>query len=235
MSPADGSFWSTLPGILTALAGLIAAVGSLVGVLYSSGVIGKRQASTPAGRSEDEAGAAPPPPPVPAPPAVRLRGAPTVLSSDALQAVLVRHGFFEARRHPSGRGPVHRYDVRMAGTMALVSDGATGLVWQQGGSERPMPFESVRAHLDRLNADRAGGFDDWRMPTADEVLSLLEPEATAGLHIASVFQPRVGIVWTADHTPRPERGWVVYFADGIIAAEPHGFNAWVRAVRSASS
>jgi hypothetical protein len=233
MSPNDGSFWTSLPGILTALAGLIAAVGSLVGVLYSSGLIGKGRGKSP-GPPGDAGAAVRPPPPPPSPP-LELRGAPTVLTSGALQGVLVRHGFFEADRHPSGRGPAHRYEVRMAGAMAVVSDGATGLMWQQGGSERPMPFEDARAHVDRLNAERAGGFDDWRLPTADEVLSLLEPEPAAGLHIGSVFQPRVGVVWTADHTPRPGRGWVVYFGDGIIAPEPHGFNALVRAVRSEPS
>ena len=42
----DGSFWSTLPGTLTAVAGLIAAVGGLLTALVLSGVIGSDPTTT---------------------------------------------------------------------------------------------------------------------------------------------------------------------------------------------
>jgi hypothetical protein len=40
-----GSFWTTLPGILAAIAGLMTATGTLVGALYAAGVIGAEPAA----------------------------------------------------------------------------------------------------------------------------------------------------------------------------------------------
>jgi hypothetical protein len=41
------SFWVTMPGIITALAGLVSAVAVLVGALYASGVIGSKSEPSP--------------------------------------------------------------------------------------------------------------------------------------------------------------------------------------------
>jgi len=40
-------FWSTLPGVLTAVASVIAAVGGRITVLYTTGIIGRHQPSAP--------------------------------------------------------------------------------------------------------------------------------------------------------------------------------------------
>jgi hypothetical protein len=48
MSDQPTSFWTTLPGILTGLAGLIAAVSGLITVLFTVGVLGSAPAKTPA-------------------------------------------------------------------------------------------------------------------------------------------------------------------------------------------
>ncbi|KDN24151.1 hypothetical protein [Amycolatopsis rifamycinica] len=37
---AEGSFWKTAPGVLTAVAGVIAAVGGLLAILFQVGVLG---------------------------------------------------------------------------------------------------------------------------------------------------------------------------------------------------
>jgi hypothetical protein len=47
MSDQPTSFWTTLPGILTGLAGLIAAVSGLITVLFTVGFLGSTPAKTP--------------------------------------------------------------------------------------------------------------------------------------------------------------------------------------------
>ena len=82
MAEADGtarSWWGTMPGILTALAGTITALGGLVAVLSQSGLIGAKPAppvaaadspgaSLSRGVAPAEATQAPPTGPGPAPP-----------------------------------------------------------------------------------------------------------------------------------------------------------------------
>ncbi len=43
--PEEKSFWTTIPGILTAIGGIIGAVAALVTALYSAGIIGNHQAT----------------------------------------------------------------------------------------------------------------------------------------------------------------------------------------------
>jgi hypothetical protein len=47
--PPEPKFWGTLPGILTASAGLVTAVGALLGVLYNIGPADNTPATTRAG------------------------------------------------------------------------------------------------------------------------------------------------------------------------------------------
>ncbi len=47
MAKQGKSFWTTIPGVLTGLAGLITAVGTLLGILYSQGVIGHKTCEVP--------------------------------------------------------------------------------------------------------------------------------------------------------------------------------------------
>lgn len=46
MTEQKGSFWSTVPGILTALGGLLAAVAGLITALYTAGIIGTSSEKT---------------------------------------------------------------------------------------------------------------------------------------------------------------------------------------------
>ena len=232
----DGSFWSSIPAILTAVAGVIAAVGSLAAVLIK----GKREARAKAASAEAaapageglggsaESGASARAGGAPA--AVTLRSAPAVLSPAKVEAMLVRLGCYEKRRNPAGRGFAHRYAARAIGDAVVVEDGATGLTWQKVASPEPMTIERAAAYLDDLNGRRFAGFTDWRLPTAEEAMSLMEPRPTDDFHIAPALGRGGNFVWTADRPP-DGGGWVVYFYDALLAVESEAFNAWVRAVR----
>jgi serine/threonine-protein kinase len=55
----------------------------------------------------------------------------------------------------------------------LVHDQATGLVWKRQASRFPVSFEGAQSYVDQLNEARAHGLCRWRVPTVNELLSLL--------------------------------------------------------------
>ena len=162
-----------------------------------------------------------------------LRSVPAVLSHDEVNAMLVRHGFYDQDLNAGGKGIRHDYEAQVIASKVVVLDHATGLMWQKGGSET-MALADADSYIGRLNTARFAGFADWRLPTVEEAMSLMEPQAHDELHVDPVFQKGINFIWTADLTPAG-RGWVLYFYNGFLRSEPVEFNAWIRAVRSAAA
>ena len=55
----------------------------------------------------------------------------------------------------------------------LIEDQATGLAWCRQTSRFPLSFAEAQAYVDGLNASRVHGIGWWRVPTVNELLSLL--------------------------------------------------------------
>ncbi len=54
-----------------------------------------------------------------------------------------------------------------------VIDRATGLAWQRSGSRYPLTFAGAHEYVEGLNLRDYGGNRQWRLPTVNELLSLL--------------------------------------------------------------
>jgi len=94
-----------------------------------------------------------------------------------------------------------------------------------------MIISGAKQYINRLNAEKFSGFNDWRLPTLEEAMSLMEPEVSDRVHINEVFERGgVNFIWTSDRT-NDGRIFILYFYDGEIGLEPGGFNAWVLVVR----
>lgn len=114
-----------------------------------------------------------------------------------------------------------------------VSDRATGLTWQQGGSDSSMKYGQAQSYVTRLNRERFAGYGDWRLPTVPELMSLLEPkEKNGNLYIDPVFDRRQSWCWSADQASSGA-ACVVYFNDGEVNWNLHFrvYDYYVRAVR----
>ena len=87
-----------------------------------------------------------------------------------------------------------------------------------------MNFSDADQYNNRLNAEKFAGFNNWRLPTLEEAMLLMEAEMSDRVHIDEVFERGINFIWTSGRA-NYGRIWVLYFYDGEIGFEPGGFNA----------
>lgn len=174
--------------------------------------------------------APPPPPPEP----VSLRGESTDLSPEAVQALLLEHNFYATCWtyngdfcNPNGEF-ANNYKVNGDGT---VTDRRTGLMWQKGGSPEPKTWPQADDYVELLNKERFAGHADWRLPTVEELASLMERSwLNDDLFLDPVFSSRHKYCWSGD-TKGVERAWKANFHLGFFLDFPMSEENSVRAVR----
>ena len=161
-----------------------------------------------------------------------LRAQGAQLSVADARAMLVKRDFFTARTNAGSAGGRHDFEAAVFGGEVVVVDHVTGLMWQQAAFSPQRPIADARETVARTNKEGFAGFHDWRLPTLEEVTSLLTPDSRSGYHIDPVFDASAApAMWTAD--THPDGGsWVVWVGDASVVAESPGFNAWLRLVRS---
>jgi hypothetical protein len=114
----------------------------------------------------------------------------------------------------------------------VVVDNATGLMWHQFGTRKYMKYKNVKKWLKNLNSKEYAGYNDWRLPTVEEALALLESNKSNGLYIDSVFSNKQRWIWTGDRNGS-ECGWGVNFILGYLSWDNYNRNVkYVRPVRS---
>ncbi|NUO81720.1 DUF1566 domain-containing protein [candidate division KSB1 bacterium] len=146
--------------------------------------------------------------------AKRLRDQPKKLSLEEVKAMLAKEGFYDDRWNKDGKGIIHQYETKKLGDGAVVLDHATGLMWQQSGSPNAVTYAAAESYVREKNNERFAGFNDWRLPTLEEAMSLMEREKKNGaLYIDPVFDRTQQWIWTADRYSESSC-WVAYFFNG---------------------
>jgi serine/threonine protein kinase len=80
-----------------------------------------------------------------------------------------------------------------------VLDQSTGLIWQQAGSPYPLTWKQAKAYIQDLNCAQSTGFSAWRIPTIDELMSIVtRPSQKLDLCMEPVFDPSQKWLWSAD-------------------------------------
>jgi len=126
----------------------------------------------------------------------------------------------------------HSYGLKVINDDKVVIDHATGLMWHQNGSDNYMKRNAAKQWVRGLNSRGHAGYSDWRLPTVEEVASLLEPsEKDGGLYIDPIFSNKQEWIWSGDEYGS-EGAWGVYFSSGLVFWVNFASEFSVRPVRS---
>ncbi len=158
---------------------------------------------------------------------VILRSKAKQLSDKDVMVVLKKYNFFDRTKNNAGAFANDFVD-NGDGT---VTDRATALMWQKDGSSEGMTWASAKEYINKLNSDRFAGYSDWRLPTIEELASLMKSVTVKGkLYTDSIFSEKQQFCWSAD-TFTPNTAWYVNFKVGMIR-HIYDFFYHVRAVRT---
>ena len=117
----------------------------------------------------------------------------------------------------------HDYEVNIIKDDKIVIDHATGLMWHQSGSFKNMSWKKAKKWVIELNEKGYAGFSDWRLPTLEEAVSLLEPgEKNGNQFIDPVFDKTQSSIWTCDSNISNDsisldRAWSVNFNHSLAS------------------
>ena len=156
-----------------------------------------------------------------------LRKEPILLSEAHLEQMLLRYDFYDQSRRSLGHWGAFRLNnlnTLVDNGDGTVTDKVTALMWQKGGSKRAISIGRANSYIKNLNRDKFAGYPDWRLPTIEELASLLTMYTnTEGAHIDPVFESKQKRCWSSDTAPSTttseyaNEGWIANFADGKIS------------------
>lgn len=134
----------------------------------------------------------------------RFRSEATTLLQQDVKAILKQHDFYCAEAYfakewsnAQGKGIVNDFELQQSTKVIL--DRATDLMWEQRGSPNSIDFPAAKEYIRKLNADKFAGFIDWRLPTLEEAMSLMESkQLNENLHIDPLFSRTQQYIWTVD-------------------------------------
>lgn len=124
----------------------------------------------------------------------------------------------------------------------IVTDNQTGLMWQDEDytDEEQQNFGVNKSHgkvldwykaVEYANNLRLGGYDDWRLPTRDELLSIVDKSRVPSTK--TIFQNVVPSgYWSFSPVANfSSRAWFVMFCYGHDGMYDKSFSFYVRCVR----
>ena len=162
-----------------------------------------------------------------------FRNEPRSLSIDKADSMIKKWDFYDKSFNSQGRGFDISYSSRSIGGDKIVVDRAYGLIWQKGGSLKFLRLDEASEWIKNLNERGFAGFDEWRLPTLEEAMSLIKAEEKrGGLHVDSAFDERQEWIWTADNFSETSiaLAWVVDFTSGCYGVAKDDGLAFARAV-----
>lgn len=157
-----------------------------------------------------------------------LPSVPAIINDDRIEGIVKRWQFFDAELNPGGRFE----NVLGAGAdLQTVIDFRTSLMWQRGGLDIGS-LRMIEKKISAVNDQDLAGFHDWRLPTLEEAMSLLEPEANdKGVHLHPCFSREQPFVFVAARR-KPGGHWFVDYKQGRCfwssGTIPGGFGRLVR-------
>ena len=162
----------------------------------------------------------------------KLRSEPALVSERDLKRAFQRMGLAEIKWNPESDF-ANEYRQQISNSWDVVLDLQSDLMWQREGSSFRLSPAKAREYVQRLNEERHAGFSDWRLPTLEELGSLIEafPESN-GFYIDPTFDPEQESCWSSDIDVQSRSGYFVSFTTGRVVLAYGNRSAFIRAVRS---
>lgn len=155
-------------------------------------------------------------------PKVPLRSTPLALTARQIENMVKKYGFYEQVLHPYRERSHPYYEIHIDGDLVVI-DCLHDLIWTAGLDM----YASHEKANEVVSTARYAGFRDWRVPTIEELASLLT-SSQSDFYLPPAFRNFRGkSVWSADHVDSQSRkaGWIVRFDEGRIGqASVHEFH-----------
>ena len=134
------------------------------------------------------------------------------LDDDQIGPLITQWNFYDAQLNPQGT-----FDNVLAnvGDGLTVIDERTGIMWQCAGLDL-CSIRSMKRSIEQLNEEGFAGYHDWRMPTVEEAMSLMEAAPNAkGVHLHPCFSKEQPFVFVAARR-KPTGYWFVDYTQGKV-------------------
>jgi serine/threonine protein kinase len=113
-----------------------------------------------------------------------------------------------------------------------VTDRSNSLAWQQAGSDYPLSWHEAQKYIEQLNHGCFAGRASWRLPTVNELISLItEIPQAADLCVEPIFDQAQRWLWSSDRRSFVA-AWYVSLDLGYVSWQDFTCYYFVRAVSS---
>ena len=111
-----------------------------------------------------------------------------------------------------------------------VWDKKTARLWQKSGSAFALTWQEALSYVQQLNEQRYAGQDNWRLPTVEELFSILRPyDPERAVCLNPVFDPEKRCLWSCDQASS-KKAWIVDTELGFVDFQDETCRFFVRAV-----
>ena len=102
---------------------------------------------------------------------------------------------------------------------SLAVDRSTRLMWQRSGAPHPLTWQDAHEYVSHLNSIRFGDSADWRLPTVNELMTLLihPPTDERRFCAPAIFHRRQCNLWSCDRRS---------FTSAYVVRTDIGFVSW---------
>ncbi|MBN2356421.1 ankyrin repeat domain-containing protein [candidate division KSB1 bacterium] len=152
-----------------------------------------------------------------------------------IHATIKKHGFCSRYYNFNLKTFMNDFEKIQINTEFFVKDNSTGLLWQSNGTKEELSVEEANLWIEELNKNLYAGFSNWRLPTFEEAMSLVELKQNPdSLYINSHFS-NIESIWTSDrydnHSMLSNKPSPVYVDFSFGGFQMYPFPKKARAVR----
>jgi len=157
-----------------------------------------------------------------------LPAEPGIINDGEIAGILKKWNFFDTKDNTEG---YFKNNFVTSGDSSVLIDQKTSLMWQRGGLDIGS-IRTIQRGIGECNEQNFAGFCDWRLPTMEEAMSLMESQKNKkDFYLSRVFSREQPFIFVAAQR-KPGGYWFVDYKQGRTfwssGTIPGGFGRLVR-------